>query len=127
MIRSLSGVVVLAVLIFGAIGYRFYVKGQTSDKYLTEAYRLVALSDKYREHQGYLIGICDAAHETAFDHAYSMGGRRRSSKMDEDRYFSELFMLMRDQAVNDRKQDVAESIVRLAEDFAEGHIVLEEK
>ena len=126
-IRSVGGAVMVAVIFFGILGYNFHRKGQVSDRYLTEAYSLVSLCDQYAKEQNYIIGICDAAHESAFNHAYDMGSRRRSASMNDDQYFTELFAAMRDQAVADHKQAVAESIVKLADEFAKGTVTLEPK
>ncbi|MBX3404620.1 MAG: hypothetical protein KF699_14510 [Phycisphaeraceae bacterium] len=122
--KAVGGVVVLALVIAVFLGRGMLARDNFESKYLTEAYALVEHCDKYRKHQGYIIGICESAHEAAFQKAYTAGSRRRKAKFDENRYYPEFFRVMRERAITDGQYEVAESVTKLAEDFATGKVTL---
>lgn len=119
-IGGLVGILVIAAIIFGP---RLYNKSGVERECHAAAYILVAKCDKYRDHSGYIIEICDIAHEEAFAEAYKMGYSRRSrSKMDYGIYYNELFDRMISRAESDNRKDVAESLEKLIDDVNSGKV-----
>ena len=125
--RLFGGVVVGLVLFAVVFGMRSCNKGKVESQCHTAAYALVAKCDKYRDHSGYIIEICDAAHEEAFSHAYKMGyGRRDRSTMDYGIYYTELFDLMAQRASSDNRKDIAESLDKLLADVNAGKVQIDQ-
>lgn len=119
-IGGIVGVILVVGLIFVP---RLFSKGQMESECHAAAYQLVAKCDKYRDHSGYIIDICDLAHEEAFGRAYKMGyGRRSRSTMDYQVYYDELFDLMIARAESDNRKDVAESLDKLIDDVNNGKV-----
>ncbi len=122
--KGVAGLIV-GLVIFGAVfGLRSCDKGKIESECHAAAYQLVSKCDKYRDHSGYIIEICDAAHEEAFGKAYTTQYRRRGTRstMDYQVYYDELFDLMITRAQSDNRQDIADSIDKLIDDVNTGKV-----
>lgn len=107
--RTLIG----GVVFIGVLGFVFYSKTQNRAEAGTEVrgaiMSWVEALPCYQDAPEKLEAMCDAAHQQAFDSAYSMGGRRRSASLDSEKYVTEFFdALIRDAEVRNMTEAVAQ-------------------
>jgi hypothetical protein len=105
--RKVVGVVVVIVVL---VGLKFYNKGSDDKAVLADMKALIAQVASSADETTYLNGILEREHSKAFDAAYDMGGRRRSAKLDEDKYIDAIFKAMISQCENDKKKELAEKL-----------------
>jgi hypothetical protein len=121
--RTIGGIVGVLLVVGLIFVPRLFNKSELEGQCHAAAYQLVAKCDKYRDHSGYIIDICDLAHEEAFGKAYKMGyGRRNRSTMDYGIYYDELFALMIERAESDNRKDIAESLDKLIDNVNNGTV-----
>lgn len=101
-IKAGGFVVVIMVL----IGVKFCNMSSDSSDVEKEARQLVATFPGYSEHKAYYNRLLDRFHASAFNAAYDMGGRRRGSSFDANRYVASLLSKMANQARRDGKEEV---------------------
>lgn len=110
--RSIGGTVVALVIAAGLVGYQFHKKDKTNEEYRQKLHAFVAECDCYDASREYLDGLCDQAHDKAFQDAYRMGGRRTSTKFDADQYVDEAMTFILEQARKDGRKEVVASLER---------------
>ncbi len=105
--KKVIGVVVVIVLV---VGLKFYNRGSDDKQVLADMKEILADLDLSEEDSAYVNGILEAEHKRAFDAAYSMGGRRRAAKLDEDKYIDAVFQGMIVRCNADRKAELADTL-----------------
>lgn len=105
--KKVIGFVVVIVL---AVGLKFYNRGSDDKQVLADMKEILSGLDLSEEDSAYVNDIVEREHKRAFDAAYSMGGRRRAAKLDEDKYIDEVFngLILRCNA--DRKAELADTL-----------------
>lgn len=117
MARHPATIVIGLVVACGVVGLKFYNKGQDDSGVRKVAHQVCEQCPGYDKNGAYIDTLCNNAHKVAFDHAYKMGGRRTSTKFDEDAYWRELFTRMIGEANAEQRPDVAKSLTELQTDF----------
>lgn len=110
--RILGGLFVFgigALIVFGRMSDR----DEMSDVSKTQAMTLLATVENYDRHRGFYDAWGKLAHERAFSDAFEMGGRRRASKFDPNRYMSLFFEELIDLAQGQGKQDIVKDLIAL--------------
>ncbi len=118
--RSIGGVIAALVIAGAVIGFKFYSKSEVAKETLAQAQQTCADCSAYKDNADYITGLCIMYHENAFDHNYSIGGRRSSSKFDSDAYYAELLEAMAAHAAKDGRKDIAESLIALEHKIVDG-------
>jgi hypothetical protein len=108
--RSIGGTVVGVLVAIGFIGYKFHAKDKTDLETKQRLHEFVAQCDCYEANRAYLDDLCDQAHEKAFADSYRMGGRRTSTRFDEDRYVDEAMTFIVEHARKDGHKDIVKSL-----------------
>ena len=108
--RCLSSALGIVVVIALMLGMKFYNKGQAGKDVKAQAVQVVQTLPGYAKEPAYYDSLLEAAHPTAFDAAYEMGGRRQSAKFDAERYLDALLDGMTAKAAADKRTDVAQAI-----------------
>lgn len=111
--KSVGGTIAALVIAGGFIGYKFYHKSEVGHDTLNEAQRVCVDCSSYKDNADYITGLCIMYHDNAFDHNYSIGGRRSFGRFDHDGYYAELFESMAAHASKDGRKDIAESLIAL--------------
>lgn len=101
-VKIVLSLVVLAVV----LGYKFYNRSDVSDATFEQMTEVVHSLPSYTANASLLDGWAKIAHDAAFSSAYSLGGRRRASKFDADKYVQEFFKSMEEQAHMRGKLDI---------------------
>lgn len=118
--RSIGGVIAALVIAGAVIGFKFYNKSEVAKETLARAQQTCAECSMYNDNSDYIEGLCIMYHEGAFDHNYSIGGRRSSSRFDSDGYYAELLESMAAHAARDGRKDIAESLIALEHKVVDG-------
>lgn len=116
--RSFGGILV-ALVIAGFVVYsKFQKQDDAGKETLAQAHALVATCEGYANNKPYYDKVCDEAHELAFDHAYKLGGRRSSGRLEEDQYWREFFEIAISHATRARQKPVADDLTKLRDKTA---------
>ncbi|MBL8760201.1 MAG: hypothetical protein JNL50_02775 [Phycisphaerae bacterium] len=118
--RSIGGVIAALVIAGAVFGYKFYNKSEVATEALARAQQTCAECSMYKDNSDYIEGLCIMYHEDAFDHNYSIGGRRRSGRFDADAYYAELLENMAAHAERDGRKDIADSLIALEHKVVDG-------
>ena len=102
------------------VGWKFYNRNEDSDVVLAEAKALIAELAIYEANAEYLDRITKQAHDSAFQIAYDMGGRRKAASLDEDAYMLALLDRMLQICRMDRKDDIAVVLQDFRDAIADG-------
>jgi hypothetical protein len=86
---------------------KFYDKGSAEAEIKAGMHEWVANSAGYAADPAYADSLFEKCHGPAFEHCYSMGGRRTSAKFDDGRYIAELTAAMSAQAQADGRAELA--------------------
>ena len=95
------------------LGLKFYNKGSASADIKENFREWVQNSPGYASDPAYCEALFEQYHDEAFEASYSMGGRRRSSKFDDDQYITQLTARMSAKAQADGKQEIADGMKAL--------------
>jgi len=106
-VKKVIGVVVVIAL---AVGLKFYNRGADDKQVLADMKEILSDLELSAEDSAYVNGILEAEHKRAFEAAYSMGGRRRAAKLDEDKYIDAVFEGMIARCNADRKAELADTL-----------------
>jgi len=106
---TIGGFVVVVAIV---LGFKFYNKGQANAEVKSEAAKIVQSLPGYQRNQAYYDSLVEHAHPIAFEVAYSMGGRRRSAKFNDQKYLSVLIAEMIKKARSDGKTDVVNAFTQ---------------
>ena len=118
--RSLGGALVLVVLIGFGMYMKYSRKGDLSAEMRVVALESIATCATYEKNAAYMDQLCDQCHDSAFDSAYRMGGRRSGGSFDEEKYILALFKEMSDRAAAEGRKDVAEELREFRAEIATG-------
>ncbi len=106
-------VIGFVVVAGGLIGMKYCDQGEADADVKGQAAEVVSQLPDYAGNEEYYASLIETAHPTAFDDSYRMGGRRTSSKFDDERYLQLLFQGMADQAQADGRTEIVGTL-RLA-------------
>ncbi len=91
------------MVLAAVLGLKFYNKSSTDTEVLNDMRNLIGKMELEPADAEYLNTVLDREHQKAFDDAYTMGGRRRSSTLDEEKYVNNIFQaLIADCRSNDK-------------------------
>lgn len=102
-----------ALIACGVIWYKYSQKGDIErdcrEQILTHMHNM----PDFAGNEPLYTELLDHHHEMAFDHHYTIGGRRSSSKFDSEGYLDELFGSMADEAQRRQQTKAAEHLREL--------------
>lgn len=90
-----------------AFGLKYLYKSSDNKEVLVQAHQLIATLPEYRANSAYLDSLVDKCHATAFEKAYTIGGRRRANTLNEQEYLRTLLTEMAGMARQDGRQDLS--------------------
>ena len=103
----------IAVLVVFAIYMKFSAKDNDSEDIKTVCTQAVQALPTYDEDKEFILKSLDAHFEVSFNQAYKLGGRRRSSEFDSDKFIVNLFSEMSIAAENSGKKQLAFDLLKL--------------
>lgn len=107
--KILGFLVVVGVI----IGIKFYNRGDDSAQVLKDFKEIMAKSDGYDAHSDVLEPIIQRAHNSVFDSAYEMGGRRRGASFDDSKYVVGMLDYMLRDCRQRHKKEAAEWVLAI--------------
>jgi hypothetical protein len=115
--QKLARIGIGVLVIGGVIGLKFYNKGSAAAEIHDEMHKWVASAHGYSEDPAYADALFEKCHEAAFVQAYTMGGRRRESRFDDDRYIDELTRTMAAMARKDGHEMLAMGLLEMKQRY----------
>lgn len=112
--RAIAGLVCAIIAIAVGLGMRAQQRAKFEKEAKYELRQFISECDCYTSReQTYLIGMCEAVHDEAFNdnvHSERVGRRSYRTTFDKHAYVIEAACLMADQATLDKRDDIAKSI-----------------
>ncbi len=102
--------VYITIVVGVVVGLKLYNKGEAASGIRGEAQEIIQQASGYHKDTGYFDSLLDRHHPTAFDQAYTIGGRHTAASFDDSKYLQSVYSLMIQQAENDGRQEVADSL-----------------
>lgn len=101
--------VVISFLVIPLIGFGFKLIGKSQDdrEVLQAAHSVIASLPNYSAHAAYFDKLIDRCHSSAFEKSYRLGGRHRTSALNEKEYVTTLFADMKRIAEQEGEAEVA--------------------
>jgi hypothetical protein len=83
-----AGWLLVGAVIIGGVYMKMSNKSEANENIKTDIIGIVHDMDCYSDNAEKLDQMCEIAHTTAFESAYSIGGRRTSSSFDDQKYIN---------------------------------------
>jgi hypothetical protein len=115
--QKLARVGIAVLVVGGVIGLKFYNKGSAEAEIKTNMHAWVANSVGYADDPAYAETLFDQCHEPAFESCYSVGGRRRSARFEDERYIAQLTAAMAAQARKDGREKFATGLEAMKQKY----------
>lgn len=111
--KVIGGVGGILLLLALGVGVRMYHRAGDSSEIKESMMQAVAAMDGYDKNKVIMDAMAERAHGHAFDRAYTMGGRRRASTFDEEKYVEEFFGSLIRQANDLGRPDIRDAVINL--------------
>lgn len=108
--KTLSSVGTAAVIVGLIIGLKFHNKSEANAQIRVEGVAIVESIPEHDKNREYFKVLVDHAHPIAFEEAYRMGRRRRSTECDNAQYVKVLFATMIEKARSDQRVEIANAL-----------------
>jgi len=115
--QRLARIGIGVLVIGGVIGLKFYNKGSAEGEIHDEMHKWVASAAGYSEDPAYADALFEKCHESAFEHSYTMGGRRRGARFDDGQYIAELTRTMAAMARKDGHELLAVGLLEMKQRY----------
>ena len=108
---------IFLVLIGVVVFLKMRNQGDNSEQILSDMREIISSLEVYEANADYLDQKLETRHMKAFRDSYEMGGRRRGSTFDQDKYIQDLLTTMVKDCNRDNRRDVAAALVALREEL----------
>ena len=102
--KIIAKVVPTILIIAAVIGFKFFRSKQSMNDIKEQVIVALQADMSPTFEKEYVKELVDYAHPFAIDGSYSIGGRRRSDKFDEDQYIDALHVKITEKLIADGKQ-----------------------
>lgn len=110
---SLLRYIVPIVIVIAIIAYKFVGKDNLKEECKEQVWQQMHNLPDFAASQPYYYDLLAHHHEDAFDHHFTMGGRRTVSKFDGNAYLDELFAAMIREAKGSKHDNEAKALEEL--------------
>ena len=126
MLGLLKRAVPILLIIAAVIGWKFYNKNSASAEVKEQAMALFQDLPQYEQEREFFETAVSESHDPAFNVSYSMGGRRRGSRFDNEQYHTLLLQGVMKRADAAGKTEIAEIIRASIADGGDANAAVQE-
>ncbi len=115
--EKIGGIIFALIIAGGFVAWKYSQKGTASNEYRDAMISVYETACNDQAEIDYVTGVVTSVHESAFEDAYMMGGRRSSASMDDYAYAESLQRALAAQLTRDKQADLLARCTAVYDDF----------